>query len=375
MSVILPNMNLIVSTINVDSGLTWEQNINADWSIIDQHNHTAGHGTLIPVDGLNIAADLTFQNNNAIFLRSIRFEEQSSVSGSSDLSCLYVLMDGNLYFNDGLGDSPIQITKGGSVNATSSGISSGTNSASFVSNVLVVNEAASTPANIQVGSVLLGNNVSGSNFLTLSPPSSMASSYSLTLPSIPASKAILTVDTSGNIASDTAYTTKVNQGINPTGAVVMFAGSSAPSGYLLCDGSSYSTTTYASLFAIIGYTYGGSGSSFNVPNTQGIFVRGAGSQTISGKTFSGTLGAQNLDSTSASGLSATSSDSGHAHTVAAYHSTSFAGSQTDPPQQATTSTYQPYNTATSYANITTYVNSIYTETAPGNIALNYIIKS
>ena len=44
-------------------------------------------------------------------------------------------------------------------------------------------------------------------------------------------------------------------------------------GWLLCNGASYSTTTYANLFAIIGYTYGGSGANFNVPNYQGLFLQ------------------------------------------------------------------------------------------------------
>jgi microcystin-dependent protein len=51
-----------------------------------------------------------------------------------------------------------------------------------------------------------------------------------------------------------------------TGAIQMWATTTAPSGYLLCDGSSVSTSTYAALFAVVGYTFGGSGGSFNVPN-------------------------------------------------------------------------------------------------------------
>jgi microcystin-dependent protein len=55
----------------------------------------------------------------------------------------------------------------------------------------------------------------------------------------------------------------------PVGAITQFAGSTAPDGYLLCTGQSISTTTFASLFAVIGYTYGGSGSNFTIPNLQG----------------------------------------------------------------------------------------------------------
>jgi microcystin-dependent protein len=59
--------------------------------------------------------------------------------------------------------------------------------------------------------------------------------------------------------------------INPAGTVVPFAGSSAPTGYLLADGSAVSRTTYASLFAVVGTTYGvGDGSTtFNLPDLRG----------------------------------------------------------------------------------------------------------
>jgi microcystin-dependent protein len=58
-------------------------------------------------------------------------------------------------------------------------------------------------------------------------------------------------------------------------------------GYLLCNGASYSTATYPQLFGIIGYSYGGSGASFNVPDFRGMFLRGNGSQTIGGVTYTG----------------------------------------------------------------------------------------
>ena len=44
-------------------------------------------------------------------------------------------------------------------------------------------------------------------------------------------------------------------------------------GWLLCDGTSYSTTDYPDLFAVIGYTFGGSENNFNVPNYKGKFLQ------------------------------------------------------------------------------------------------------
>ncbi|MBP2663747.1 MAG: exported protein of unknown function [Firmicutes bacterium] len=64
----------------------------------------------------------------------------------------------------------------------------------------------------------------------------------------------------------------------PTGTILPYAGSSAPTGYLLCDGSAVSRTTYASLYSVVGTTYGtGDGSTtFNVPNLKDKFMLGKG---------------------------------------------------------------------------------------------------
>jgi microcystin-dependent protein len=55
------------------------------------------------------------------------------------------------------------------------------------------------------------------------------------------------------------------QGVN-TGIVVPWGSTVIPSGFLECNGASVSTSTYAALFAVVGYTYGGSGASFNLPD-------------------------------------------------------------------------------------------------------------
>lgn len=60
------------------------------------------------------------------------------------------------------------------------------------------------------------------------------------------------------------------------GTIVPFAGSTIPDGYLTCDGTAVSRTTYSDLFAVIGTTYGdGDGSTtFNLPNLKGRVVVG-----------------------------------------------------------------------------------------------------
>lgn len=74
-----------------------------------------------------------------------------------------------------------------------------------------------------------------------------------------------------------------NAGI-PTGTVSAFAGSTAPTGYVLCDGSAVNRTTQAALFAVIGTTYGvGDGSTtFNLPDLRGRVVAGMGGSLLSG---------------------------------------------------------------------------------------------
>lgn len=67
-------------------------------------------------------------------------------------------------------------------------------------------------------------------------------------------------------------------GLEPSGAIKAFAGASAPTGYLLCDGSAVSRTTYAALFDVANTTWGvGDGSTtFNLPDYRGKVIVGAG---------------------------------------------------------------------------------------------------
>lgn len=194
-----PNMGLLQPIIGTDTGLTWEQSTNTNASTVDQHNHTSGQGVPIPPAGLNINSALPFNNQQATGVQAVVFQDQASLS---TLNAMYTI-NGELWYNDPT--QPVQITLGGTVNATSSGIASGTASASFVSSVLVVDSNTSTPANIQAGSILLGNNVANSKYLTLSPPSAMATNLAQTLPSTPVAQSFMTMDSSGNMGTPALY--------------------------------------------------------------------------------------------------------------------------------------------------------------------------
>ncbi len=69
-------------------------------------------------------------------------------------------------------------------------------------------------------------------------------------------------------------------GISPIGSIIAYGGVSAPTGWLICDGQAYNKTTYASLFQVIGVSFGSTGSTagatdmFRVPELRGMFIRG-----------------------------------------------------------------------------------------------------
>lgn len=80
----------------------------------------------------------------------------------------------------------------------------------------------------------------------------------------------------GNVTADSVATNTLTVGgsnitsLTPTGTIVMFGAAAAPSGWLLCDGSSYLRSTFSTLFGVIGSTYGSvDGTHFNVPDLRG----------------------------------------------------------------------------------------------------------
>jgi len=107
------------------------------------------------------------------------------------------------------------------------------------------------------------------------------------------SNSVLFLRDGGNIGINTTtpnYKLEVNGTFNansiyqngfvlvPPGSLMMYIASSAPAGWLLCDGTTVSRVTYSALFSIIGTTYGvGDGSStFQLPDTRGRTPIGGG---------------------------------------------------------------------------------------------------
>lgn len=102
----------------------------------------------------------------------------------------------------------------------------------------------------------------------------------------------------------------------PTGGLVMYGGTVAPSGYLLCNGALISRSTYSALFTAIGTSYGaGDGSTtFGLPDMRGRFPLGLAASGT-GSTIGGTGGAIDHTHTGPSHTHTGTVDVTHTHNV------------------------------------------------------------
>lgn len=178
-----------------------------------------------------------------------------------------------------------------------------------------------------------------------------------------------------------------------SGMVMPYAGSSAPTGFLLCGGQAVSRTTYSGLFAVVGTTYGvGDGSStFNLPDLQGRVVAGKDDMSgasanrltdavtggLNGDTLGDTGGTESHTLTSAqSGLV------GHTHGVSAsLEATTGAGASTTGVDTGD-SAFQGNNAANNTSMINVSISAVASADASEahnnvqpTIILNYIIKT
>ena len=136
----------------------------------------------------------------------------------------------------------------------------------------------------------------------------------------------------------------------PSGVIQMYGAATAPTGWLECDGSAVSRTTYSSLFAIIGTAFGvgDESTTFNLPDLRGEFVRGWDNE-------------RGVDSDRVLGSSQEDELKRHTHFVGSYGSYGLLYPYVD----------RFANTLSSEVTVGATGG---TETRPRNIALMYIIK-
>lgn len=158
--------------------------------------------------------------------------------------------------------------------------------------------------------------------------------------------------------------------LTPTGASLEFAGATAPTGWLLQDGSAVSRTTYSDLFAVIGTIHGaGDGlTTFNVPDHRGRVGVGVGTATGANGATAHTLGQKGGEETHA----LTAAENGpHTHNVnMRWGGTIGAGNAADAPPRSYGGTLDSVSFFTLSSGSGTPHNTL-----PPYIGLNYIIKT
>jgi microcystin-dependent protein len=109
----------------------------------------------------------------------------------------------------------------------------------------------------------------------------------------------------------------IQPAVLPAGVIEMFAGSTAPSGWLICDGSTVSRRIYSDLFKVIGTTYGaGDGNTtFTLPDMRGRVPMGVGQGAgLTNRTLASTTGSESVTLSSSNIPSLTTGNQSANHT-------------------------------------------------------------
>ena len=256
-------------------------------------NSVVGYQTLLSNTTGNNNSAFGFQalnkntggNLNSAFGRNALYSNTTGASNNGfGASALYYNTGGS--FNSAFGHSALVTNTTGIYN-TASGYVAGANNTTGSYNTFLGSATNISPTNATwTGSTAIGANalITASNQITLGTATEVVR--------VPGKLSIVSdasfngrVDICGNIFARTATvetnttqlaTTEFVHSLLPAGTVIQSAANNVPSGWLSCDGQSLSVITYAALYNAIGYTYGGSGTNFNLPDMRGRGVIGSG---------------------------------------------------------------------------------------------------
>jgi microcystin-dependent protein len=177
--------------------------------------------------------------------------------------------------------------------ATSSG-NSITSASALIGNSLQIVSSSATVNGNQIATV---NQIpSLTNYAELSTPTLQTFTGPITFENTTLSDNVLpSNDNTANVATTKWVNTAIQNalaGLAPqivSGTILAFGGTTAPTGYLLCNGASVSQATYANLYAVIGGTYhtNATAGNFNLPNLCGKTPFGSTNTNLTGITVDG----------------------------------------------------------------------------------------
>lgn len=177
----------------------------------------------------------------------------------------------------------------------------------------------------QTGNLIQARNNSGNTVFAVRPDGGVTSSGGLTLTGATTANRTLVSDGTGamNLAQIGAAVIEAGL-LPPTGALMPYAGATAPTGWLLCNAQTVTATSHPALHAVLaaaGYPYGGSGSTANVPDMRGRVAVGVGTHanvdSLADNEGQSTVSSRRPQHAHQGTLTGTASGGDHTHSVTA----------------------------------------------------------
>ena len=253
-----------------------------------------------------------------------------SVAGGSSILALNNTFTGTNTFNNS--NNVFEATSLGANSATVLNIATATNRTNAINigngtnascNINIANQTGTT------GNINIGSGASSGNILLLNAAYIGIGQTTLSTNIINIGQANSTITMTGAFS------------LIPVGTINTSVVSTVPSGFLYCDGTAVSRSTYSVLFTAISTTFGvGNGTTtFNVPNFKGAFLRGASTQTVSGIAYTaaavGTVQQDMALTTAESGYSTPFESTGFRSCAGGVRDCLARTTQGDPPENAT----------------------------------------
>jgi hypothetical protein len=209
----LMNLNLPITGPGGEPGPQYADDNNTAFERVDSHNHTAGNGAQIPVAGLNINADVVFNGNSAMALKSSDYQNQGATFPTVKKYAVYAV-NGDLYWNNGSG-TPVQVTSGSGINAGSIGGIGGDYATSGASlaftsavNTFIFTKSGGLPAKIQTSDHII-TSPDGTKTTTLHKNNAGTTNDVYLIDSLPAAEMPMKIDNLGQMTASQVQTAQI----------------------------------------------------------------------------------------------------------------------------------------------------------------------